>query len=107
MKHDWTVSQIGHGELMCRRCFATNREAAALGLVECDAPSPPPPKPANENESFYCDEIDDDDCPQCGGTGVLDGECDCMDDTCCCLHPTPPDCPECAMWSTLRRKGSR
>lgn len=37
----------------------------------------------------------DEDCPMCGGSGVLDDECECMDDTCCCLVPTPPICPEC------------
>jgi hypothetical protein len=35
------------------------------------------------------------DCPQCGGEGAVEGECDCMDDTCCCLDPTPPDCGWC------------
>ena len=34
-------------------------------------------------------------CPVCGDTGVLDDECTCGQDTCCCLVPTPPDCPEC------------
>ena len=45
MQHDWVASILGHGETMCRRCFVTNREAAALGMVECDAP---PPRPAKE-----------------------------------------------------------
>lgn len=31
--HDWQPSTLGHGELMCARCFVTNREAAALGLL--------------------------------------------------------------------------
>ena len=35
------------------------------------------------------------DCPNCGGDGVIDGECTCMDDTCCCLVPEPPECDEC------------
>lgn len=43
---------------------------------------------------FYCDEIDDE-CPACGGTGVNEDECTCMDDSCCCLNPTPPICSEC------------
>jgi hypothetical protein len=37
--HDWKPSTLGHGESMCRACFITNREAAALGLLnDCDAP---------------------------------------------------------------------
>jgi len=47
MQHEWVKSTLGHGETMCRRCWITNREAAALGLTNtCDAP---PPKPANAN----------------------------------------------------------
>lgn len=50
-----------------------------------------------------CDQLaddwryDDDDgtCCQCGGSGVLEGLCTCMDDTCCCLHPEPPECDWC------------
>ena len=38
---------------------------------------------------------EDDDCPMCGGTGFLEDECTCGDDTCCCLYPDPPLCPEC------------
>lgn len=35
--HDWTPSTLGHGETMCKRCFITNREAAALGqLNRCE-----------------------------------------------------------------------
>lgn len=34
---------------MCRRCFGTNRELAALGMLdECDAPAP---APANDSEA--------------------------------------------------------
>lgn len=47
MQHDWIPSALGHGETMCRRCFVTNREAAAIGMTECEAP---PPKAANANE---------------------------------------------------------
>jgi hypothetical protein len=37
MLHDWTESTLGHGELMCRRCRMTNREAAVLGeLYACE-----------------------------------------------------------------------
>jgi len=37
----------------------------------------------------------DDSCPQCGGSGVDDSDCTCMDDTCCCLYPEPPVCGLC------------
>ena len=47
MEHKWVRSTLGHGEFMCARCCVTNREAAVLGLIECD---PPPPKPANDTE---------------------------------------------------------
>lgn len=33
-------------------------------------------------------------CYSCGGEGLGDG-CTCMDDACCCLNPTPPDCSQC------------
>lgn len=37
VQHDWIPSTLGHGETMCRRCCITNREAAALLLLdECD-----------------------------------------------------------------------
>ena len=35
------------------------------------------------------------DCWNCGGSGVREDECTCMDDTCCCLYPTPPRCDIC------------
>lgn len=35
------------------------------------------------------------DCAYCGGSGVYEDDCTCMDDTCCCLEPTPPTCDEC------------
>lgn len=57
MEHDWEPSRLGHGEMMCKRCFATNREAAALGLIECDAP-PKPPATANDNQARI--EVDED-----------------------------------------------
>lgn len=44
-------------------------------------------------DDFYDDF--DEDCPQCGGDGFYDGECACMDDTCCCLEPEPVVCPLC------------
>lgn len=72
MQHDWVPSTLGHGNKMCRRCWATDLEAAALGqLNDCPAPSPAP-KPANQNEREWTqDEIDadmftDDDGPEPG-----------------------------------------
>ena len=35
MQHDWIPSTLGHGNLMCRRCRATDLEAAAIGLSAC------------------------------------------------------------------------
>jgi hypothetical protein len=32
-------------------------------------------------------------CGWCGGDGVVEGDCTCGDDTCCCLYPEPPVCP--------------
>ena len=37
MQHEWIKSTLGHGETMCKRCFVTNREAAAIGMDSCDA----------------------------------------------------------------------
>lgn len=45
MQHEWVPSTLGHGETMCTCCCMTNREAAVLGAIECDAPLP---KPAND-----------------------------------------------------------
>ena len=45
-----------------------------------------------------CDEVWEDDyqdCPQCGGSGLDDTQCECGDDTCCCLVPSPVDCSWC------------
>jgi hypothetical protein len=47
---------------------------------------------------------DDEDCWMCGGSGVLEDECTCGDDTCCCLEPEPPECPECIYRE--RRRGT-
>jgi hypothetical protein len=35
------------------------------------------------------------DCWQCGGEGVIEGECTCGEDCCCCLEPEPPVCDIC------------
>ena len=29
-KHDWIKSTLGHGNNMCRRCYITDLEAAAI-----------------------------------------------------------------------------
>lgn len=87
MQHDWIPSTLGHGETMCRRCFVTNREAAAIGMTECEVP---PPQPANENkperewtqdeidEEMFCDDEDGDDAYEaCGrwNNGSLTRQC--------------------------------
>lgn len=41
--------------------------------------------------------MDDNECSMCGGSGELDEECMCGDDTCVCLAPMPVPCPECTM----------
>jgi hypothetical protein len=51
-------------------------------------------------QNLFCDEIDD--CPVCGGTGVLEDECTCGEDTCCCAEPEPPECPECRYQARMR-----
>lgn len=43
MPHNWIPSTLGHGDVMCSRCFVTNLEAAALGIMNaCDVPAPAP-----------------------------------------------------------------
>lgn len=50
-QHTWVPSRLGHGDMMCSRCFATNLEAAALGILnDCDAPEP---KPAASNDNAH------------------------------------------------------
>jgi hypothetical protein len=34
-------------------------------------------------------------CYNCGGEGVIDGDCTCGEDCCCCLEPDPPGCQVC------------
>lgn len=60
MQHDWIKSTLGHGNTMCRRCWVTDMEAAAIGMAECD---PPQPKAANTNlsQEQIDDELSDDD----------------------------------------------
>ncbi len=38
---------------------------------------------------------DYDECLMCGGSGLYDGECECGEDSCCCLELTPVTCPQC------------
>jgi len=36
-RHEWVDSTLGHGEQMCKNCFGTNRELAALNsLAYCE-----------------------------------------------------------------------
>ena len=34
-------------------------------------------------------------CWNCGGEGVIEGECTCWEDCCCCAEPDPPPCQPC------------
>lgn len=34
MQHVWVASPLGHGNLMCKNCKMTNREAIALGMFD-------------------------------------------------------------------------
>lgn len=63
-------------------------------------------KPVEANDGSYAGQVlaayddlsdDEDECFMCGGSGFLDDECECsaFEDTCCCLEPTPRECPEC------------
>ena len=88
MQHDWKPSTLGHGDVMCSRCFVTNLEAAALGISNtCDVP-PPAPAAANENAAWPQDRIDeelsseidegeDDESAECGrwNNGHLTRQC--------------------------------
>ena len=48
-----------------------------------------------EDEYLGHDPDEDEGCWNCGGEGFLEGLCTCGEDTCCCLEPEPPICPEC------------
>jgi hypothetical protein len=63
------------------------------GICECGRPI----GQCTKGDMDYCDAGEDSDCPTCGGSGVLEDECECqaIEDICCCLHPRPPICPEC------------
>lgn len=75
MEHDWAPSSLGHGEAMCRRCFGTNRELAALGeLAECHAPVPTPtPANTDDDEDHLADCADDDEADE-----DFDDDSECM-----------------------------
>lgn len=51
-QHAWVNSTLGHGDMMCRHCFITNREAEAIGTLElCDyQPLERTPKEGPPNE---------------------------------------------------------
>lgn len=56
------------------------------------------PDPTVPGTTSRCDDpgFDDyEDCSWCGGSGVEMDGCTCGDDTCCCLHPEPPECHMC------------
>ncbi len=42
-------------------------------------------------DDYYSDDV----CWGCGGEGFIDGQCTCMDDTCCCLVKDEPICDIC------------
>lgn len=47
---------------------------------------------------------EDDECPMCGGDGLLEYECTCGEDCCCCAEPDHPPCPECNSKPDLSRE---
>jgi hypothetical protein len=47
---------------------------------------------ASSEDPMYDDWIE---CWSCGGEGERFGYCVCQEDTCCCLHPIPPECDIC------------
>lgn len=42
-------------------------------------------------------------CWACDGIGYFEDQCTCMDDTCCCLNPTPLMCHLCRGKGTLTK----
>jgi len=50
MMHNWIKSTLGHGEVMCSRCYITNREAAVLGTLNTCTASQPQKSAAAERE---------------------------------------------------------
>lgn len=45
------------------------------------------------------------DCYNCGGEGVIDGECTCWDDCCCCAE-APKDGTEIVLWGACSPRSS-
>lgn len=35
LPHNWIASTVGHGEKQCSNCRITNREADAIGSMQC------------------------------------------------------------------------
>jgi hypothetical protein len=48
-------------------------------------------KTTNPEDQWLGSEV----CSCCGGLGYIEDDCECGDDTCCCLEPIPPICLEC------------
>ncbi len=71
MQHDWIKSTLGHGNTMCSRCFVTDLEAAAIGMVECDVP-PSAPKASNDNAVDHENDEEDEEEDREAGCGRWD-----------------------------------
>jgi ribosomal protein S27E len=69
MKHDWIPSTLGHGETMCSRCFVTNREAEAIGMIECDAEG----ISMNDFDNALLEPLNRGHCPDCNHRGFVLG----------------------------------
>lgn len=84
-EHKWIKSQLGHGETMCTICFATNREAAALGLTSCPGPAEndaaDEPDEPGEDCGRWCNGKLDRYCAK-AGTEECDFECPYRDSEC-------------------------
>lgn len=70
------------------------RLSATMDTVAQGDPPPEAAMPYDDPEEPHWAD-DEDACWMCGGLGVLEDECTCGEDTCCCLEPEPPICPEC------------
>jgi len=83
---------------MTRPVFGEGKRYHVGGLVDIpSAPSnvPDEPEPPAKTCDVCCCELEWVDCYHCGGEGYADEFHDCGEDTCCCLHPEPGECPEC------------
>jgi hypothetical protein len=71
-EHDWIPSTYGHGETMCRHCGITNREAAAIGLLNHCKQTQTQIAPRPETVEVPARAT----CPHCGGPdGYFIDEC--------------------------------